>query len=384
VTVLAAPVQAGGQQPGAPDGSTTNSSGRLSGAPVNGIELSAPLSVQDTAPATGTRQVPTGRAHGTMHFANTTSLSKAVPAGTQFNAPNGVIVETTQSATVPPTDLLAGTIGRRDIPIDANVDGPDGNLAAGQLTGVYADALQYTNSELTGGEMETVKVVTQADIDGLTSTLMTRIESEVAGAVNQQLQPGQQLITQTISLTNKQVVADHKAGDDGDGVKVMVTGVAMGYAYSENDMNGSITGAVENWVATSSAISADAGAQLVGNITHGAITLISADNATGQVIYSTSATAPVKFTLTAGMAARIRDLVKGQDVARALELIKQTYSGYLSVGAIQSKVVWFDTTRLPSDPAHIVVQLASNTPGTGNPSQPSQQPPAQNARPAQR
>ena len=147
--------------------------------------------------------------------------------------------------------------------------------------------------------MDSVKVLTQADIDGLTSTLMTRIEDEVGGAVNQQLQQGQQLITQTVSLTNKQVVADHKAGDDGDTVKVTITGVAMGYAYSENDMNGSITGAVENWVGTSSAISSDAGAQLVGNITHSAITLISADNATGQVIFSTSATAPVKFTLTA-------------------------------------------------------------------------------------
>ncbi len=383
VTVLTAPVQPGGQ-PGTPGGSTTNGSGTLTGAPVNGIELSAPLSVEDTAPATGTRQVPTGKAHGIMHFANTTSLSKVVPAGTQFNAPNGVIVETTQNATVPPTDLLGQTVGYKDVPIVANVDGPDGNLTAGQLTGVYANALQYQNSALTGGAMDTVKVVTQADIDGLTSTLMTRIEDEVGGAVNQQLQQGQQLITQTVSLTNKQVVADHKAGDDGDTVKVTITGVAMGYAYSENDMNGSITGAVENWVATSSAISSDAGAQLVGNITHSAITLISADNATGQVIFSTSATAPVKFTLTAGMAARIRDLVKGQDVGRAQELIRQTYSGYLSVGSIQSRVVWFDTTRLPGDPAHIVVQLASNTAGTGNPSQPSQQPTAQNARPAQR
>jgi hypothetical protein len=149
-------------------------------------------------------------------------------------------------------------------------------------------------------------------------------------------------------------------------------------------MNGSITAAVENWVRASSDIPADAGPQLTGNITHGAITLMSADNATRQVIYSTSATAPVKFTLTAGMAAKIRDLVKGQDVGRALELIKQTYSGYLSVGSIQSKVVWFDTTRLPGDPAHIVVQLTSDTAGTGNLSQPSQQPTAQNARPAQR
>ena len=30
-----------------------------------------------------------------MHFANTTSISQFVPAGTQFQAPNGVFVKTT-------------------------------------------------------------------------------------------------------------------------------------------------------------------------------------------------------------------------------------------------------------------------------------------------
>jgi hypothetical protein len=384
VAVQTAQSQKGDQQTGAPGNGKVSGGTNLNGTPINGIQLTAPLSVEDTAPATGTRQVPTGRAQGTMHFANTTSLSKIVPAGTQFNAPNGVLVETTENATVPPTDLLAGSVGRKDVPIVANVEGPDGNMAAGQLTGLYADALQYTNSALTGGAMDTVKVVTQDDISNLTAGLMTRIQGQVGGAIESQVQQGQQLITQTVTLTGTQVTADHKAGDDGDSVKVTVTGQAEGYAYNENDMNGSITDAVANWVRSSTDIPSYAGPQLVGNINHKAINLISSDSATGQVIYSTVATAPVQFTLTADMEAKIRDLVKGQDIEKAEQLITQTYGGYLDARAIQARVLWFNTSKLPTDPDHIVVQPGLDPQSKRGSSQSPPQQPKQNARPAQR
>ena len=385
VVVKTAPAQTGGQQPGAPANSQANSATGLNAGAINGILLAAPLSAEDTVTATGMRQVPRGTAQGTMHFANTTSLSKVVPAGTQFNAPNGVIIATTQNATVPPTDLLAGTVGRRDVPIVANVQGPDGNMAAGQLTGLYADALQYTNSAITGGTMDTVKVVTQDDISNLTASLMTRLQGEVDGAIEQQVKPGQQLITQTITLTGTQTTPDHKAGDDADTVKVTVSGQAEGYAYNENDMNSSITDAVANWVRSSTDIPSYAGPQLIGNINHKPVTLVSADNASGQITYSTVATAPVKFTLTADMEAKIRDLVKGQDIEKAEQLITQTYGGYLDARSIQAKLLWFDTSKLPTDPNHIVVEPGLDPQTIGGTSPPeSPQQPKQNARPSQR
>ena len=86
------------------------------------------------------------------------------------------------------------------------------------------------------------------------------------------------------------------------------------------------------------------------------------DSQTGQAIYETNATAQVKFTLTPDMQGQIRDLVKGQDVAKAIQLINQTYGGYINAGPIQAKVLWFDIGKLPTDPAHIVVQLGSDTP----------------------
>ena len=48
-------------------------------------------------------------------------------------------------------NYLAGTIGDGYVGVVANVAGPDGNIGAGQLTGMYAGALQYTNGAMTGG-----------------------------------------------------------------------------------------------------------------------------------------------------------------------------------------------------------------------------------------
>jgi len=330
------------------------------------------------APATGARQVPSGKAQGTMHFANQTSLTTFVPASTQFRAPNGVIAQTTRGVSVPPTNLLGGTIGRADAPLVANVDGPDGNLAAGQLTGVYGgNALQYTNGAMTGGTLETIKVVTQADIDGLVTSLTSKVQSEVSDAVQRMVQPGQQLITQTVTLTNLQAVPDRKAGEDGETVNVKVTATAKAFVYLESDMDNAIDQAVAQWVSNN--IPANAGPNIWGNIDHDAPEVVSIDNETGRAIYSGNASAMVKFNLTADMDRQIRELVKGQEIAKAQQLIEQTYGGYLDAQSIQAKVLWFNIGKLPSDPAHIVVQLGS---AGASPSQ--QQQPDVNARPSQR
>src|SRR5205814_717037 len=142
-------------------------------------------------------QVPRGRAQGFMRFTNRTSNPVPVPSGAQFKAPNGVTVQTTQAGTVPPT-VFGQSFGTLDLPIAATVDGPDGNIAAGQVAGVYGGTLNYTNlATLQGGTLETVKVVTQADIDALVADLRARIEGRETGSMLDMTHTGQQLITQT-------------------------------------------------------------------------------------------------------------------------------------------------------------------------------------------
>jgi hypothetical protein len=234
--------------------------------------------------------------------------------------------------------------------------------------------------------METVKVVTQADIDSLASSLTAKIQDEVPGAVALKVQPGQQLITQTIGLADRQIVADHKDGEDGESVNVKVTGLARGYAYPEDKMDDTISQAVIDWVHSPSNISIDAGPNVDrGSITYDPPVVVSVDNETGRVTYSTNAGALVKFSLTPEMQHQISDLVKGQEIEKARQLIEQTYGGYLNPQAIQAKLLWFNVGKLPSDPAHIVVQLGSGgsyVPDAGSVSPP--QTTDNGARPSQR
>jgi len=114
--------------------------------------------------------------------------------------------------------------------------------------------------------------------------------------------------------------------------------------------------------------------------------VVSVDNETGHVTYSTNAGALVKFSLTPEMQRQISDLVKGQEIDKARQLIEQTYGGYLNPQAIQSKLLWFNVGKLPSDPTHIVVQLGSGgayAPDASNISPPSQTT-DNGARPSQR
>jgi hypothetical protein len=80
----------------------------------------------------------------------------------------------------------------------------------------------------------------------------------------------------------------------------------------------------------------------------------------GRVTYGTSASARVNFSLTPQMSQQIRQLVKGQSVEQARQLISQQYANYLSVGPIRANVLWFNVDKLPNDPARIVVALGDS------------------------
>ena len=64
IPVLIATSQGGGQQAIVPAGDTGSSTTVINGTPITGIPLSAPLSEEGSAAATGTRQVAVGQATG--------------------------------------------------------------------------------------------------------------------------------------------------------------------------------------------------------------------------------------------------------------------------------------------------------------------------------
>lgn len=339
----------------------------LSAPPIAATLIEAQLSADSgPRPSTGTRQVKVGKAQGTMHFANRTSEAKLVPIGAKFRATNGVTVQTTQAGNVPATNFLNGAVGQLDVPIVATIDGPDGNIAAGQIAGTFVNALDFTNTEMQGGSLQTIKTVAQSDIDALNADLSAKLDEQLRGAIADNVGPNQTLITQTITLSDKKFTLDHKAGDVAEAVSGKTTGVARAYVYDKSKMDDSVALAVTNWVTTS--YSSAVGPNLDPNsIGYDSLAMLQpVDVNSGQVIYTAKAHVRIGFSLTTDLARQIRDLVKGQNVEQARNLITQRYSEYVNVQSVlvRSKVLWFNIDKLPSDPSRIVVQLGAAGDGT--------------------
>jgi hypothetical protein len=287
-----------------------------------------------------------------------------VPAGTQFKAPNGVAVQTTQAGTVPAT-VFGASFGTLDIPIAATVEGPDGNIGGGQISGVYGgNLLNYTNSPMQGGSLDTIKVVKQEDIDALVAELRSKAEGKAGSAVLGLVGSGQQLITQTIRLDKAGFETQPKAGQDGESVTIKFTAEAQAYVYRESDMHDSVAQAVLDSVQTS--IPRAVGPTLdLGSVQYAPPTLESAEN--GQVVYRTTASGRVTYALTPELAAQIREMVKGRNINQARNLILRSYGSYLSPDSIEAKVLWFSLDKLPSDPTRIDVE--PTLPGSYTPNQ---------------
>jgi hypothetical protein len=330
------------------------------GPSITAQSLRTALTEEGTRAASGTRQQPRGKATGTMRFANRTGNVVNVPIGTQFKGANGVTVQTTQGGSVPPTAFINQSVGTLELPVAATVEGPDGNIASGQVAGTWKGLLDYTNTALQGGTMETVKVIKQEDIDVLAAELRAKAEGEAASAVVGLVGPGQTLITPTISLTNAQfTVLDHKAGDDGESVRVRFTAEAGGYAYEESQMHDSINQAMLDSVQTS--IPLTVGPSLdMASVTSGPPVIASTDQ--GRVVYRTRANGRVTFALTPELASRIRILIKGKRISEASNLILQNYGSYLNPDSIEAKVLWFNLNTLPNDPGRIIVQPTKGRP----------------------
>ena len=330
-------------------------------ATITALPISAPIDEEGTRPASGERQEARGRAQGTMSFVNTNEQAVSIQQGTQFRAANGAIVEVTRGGTVPAT-VFGQKFGELTLPVGATVDGPEGNLKEGALAGEWR-GLKYYSSALEGGSLETIKVVTQEDIDGLTAQLQAQAERRLYGAIAEQVGEGQKLITQTVRLADVAVIADHKAGEDGAEVTERLTSTARAFVFSEREMREAVVDAVVEYVQrTEQPI---AGPELVLSTVNFAVP--SAQSvAEGRAVYTTRVSGRIAYRLTENLTEAIRALVKGKSIQQARSEILSRYERYVKPANVQAKVLWFNVDRLPTDPARINV-LPAGAPSGGGP-----------------
>ncbi len=152
-------------------------------------QVSVPLSVQGTFPATG-QKVNLTPATGTVVFTSNDTIDPVtIPAGTTVGTSGGVEFLTSSTVITPRATVNGTTItpGRASTPVTAVAPGPAGNVPAHAIgvapTRLQAFQVSVDNPAATSGGTRTVtKVVSQQDYDAAVKQLTTRIDAQLGSA----------------------------------------------------------------------------------------------------------------------------------------------------------------------------------------------------------
>lgn len=124
-------------------------------------------SVSADFPATGSKEIG-NKATGTVTLTNATdSTAKTIPAGTVYSAATGQQFVSTAAATVPGATVSGGTIvpGTVKAQVQASAIGSEYNIPAETFAVAGYSSLAASSSAMTGGDKQTVTIVSQADVD---------------------------------------------------------------------------------------------------------------------------------------------------------------------------------------------------------------------------
>lgn len=144
---------------------------------ISGRRVSAEVGGEALSAATGTADVPSSRATGTVVFSNLLAQDYTVGKNTPVRTSAGTPVRfiTTGDVTVPP-------LGQAAVGIEAVEPGPNGNVTTGlinRVEGAAARAIRVTNPEATrGGGVSQVRAVTQDDRDALRRSVLAGLRSQ--------------------------------------------------------------------------------------------------------------------------------------------------------------------------------------------------------------
>lgn len=206
--------------------------------PARSVRVELELSgVQVT---TGARTVPANHATGAVVFTNLTGAALTLPANLSLRTTGGQAVRfiTTERATLEPR--LGATTNVRIRAVDL---GPVGNVAAGQINAVDGPLglqVAVANPQATRGGRELPRAaVTAADADTLRQSVLAQAFAEATfNALQAQLQPGELLVTQTLTLTQvTQETLDPPVGAVAEAVRltarVQMTALAVNEAQAQ-------------------------------------------------------------------------------------------------------------------------------------------------------
>jgi hypothetical protein len=155
------------------------------GGEVPAQPLSATITTKVTGTATGSRNEEI-KATGSVHFTNLKTDDIVIPKGTVVQTADRVQFATTETKTLPKSIIFIATIfGEVDIPVEAVVGGPSGNVAASRIVVSNSDKYRVTNpAPTTGGDTKKIPIVMAEDYT--VATVKGNVDRALADEANNQ------------------------------------------------------------------------------------------------------------------------------------------------------------------------------------------------------
>ncbi|MBA2679963.1 MAG: protein kinase [Ktedonobacteraceae bacterium] len=184
-----------------------------------------------TIPTTGIQTTPGARASGVLELSNDTDNAVTVQRGQEFSTGAGINVQLQQSVNVPAHDN--GHPGKATAPASVVQPGSAGNIPANVLkTTCCNDAVTIKNPAafMGGTDSKTTHYVTQADLDGVQTTISPRLQRQLSMQTQKQIVPDEVIVGQTNFKITK-VSSDRAVNDTVDTVTVSVNAEASTTVY---------------------------------------------------------------------------------------------------------------------------------------------------------
>jgi hypothetical protein len=327
-------------------------SGPLPAPPVAAQPYAATLSVEGDLVTTGVREQPAGTDKITLALINPNRAVATLGAGTEVEG-NGVTFRLTRDATVAAA-VDTGTslvYSQGSVEAEATAPGPH-DVGRGAVAGVFNNGVRFSNTTAaTGGYMERIATVTQEDMDKLKAQLVAQLQPQVNGKILAEVPQDMQPIMSTLSVpdANWSAEPNHVVGEDATELhmKMTVSGSIMAFKPAD------VSHAVETAVMASVQSSGRGEPKLeAGSIQQGPLEM-AGNPAEGQVTYRTTVTSTVQYQITPDMEAEIKEMVRGQPVDTARELVLATFRPYVADVQISAGMLNFNQDKVPNDVARI-------------------------------
>src|SRR6266567_5155036 len=295
------------------------------------------LSQSQTIPTTGKGHQDATQATGTVTFYNASFSSQTINEGSVFIGSDGIQVQTDAIVSVPANNPPQD--GAAQIEAHASTPGSQGNIQALDINGVVSSSLFVKNlTPFTNGQDErNFRTVAKTDVTNASTPLKTFIMQSTKGALQGQLQPGEELITLPCSPI---VTSDHQPGDEATRVTVTVSQTCSGAAYNRDELKAHAT-----QLLTSQALKKlGTGYSLLGDI-QVTTTKATIQHSTPTLTFSSVGT--WVYGLSERAQEQIKALIAGKTKQEALHLLSTV------PGIKQATLQWDENIKLPKETTSI-------------------------------